>query len=241
MGQKIHPYGFRVGITKPWLSKWFAEKRAYVSYLIEDIKIRKMIRDKYKKCGVSKIEIIRIPGVIRIEIHTARPGVIIGKGGQDIEFLREDIERITNKKVNINVQPVKEPIKDAQIVAEMIAAQIEKKVPFRRVCKRFISRFEEPDVRDEVKGAKIMVSGRLDGAEIARSEWFRTGKLPLQTISADIDYGFCEARTKYGTIGVKVWLYKERKEEEGVISEEGQVQEAAEGKEEGSSPEGQQS
>jgi len=234
VGQKIHPYGFRVGITKQWLSKWFSEKN-YVEYLIEDIRIRDIIRRKYRKCGISKVEIIRVPGLVRVEIYTARPGVIIGRGGQDIEYLKEELEKLSNKKVIINVQTIENPLKNAQVVSEMIAIQLEKKIPFRRVCKRIISRLEDPLISDEVKGAKIMVSGRLDGAEIARSEWFKTGKLPLQTLRADIDYGFSEAHTKYGKVGIKVWLYIEKKQEEeaDVVSEEGEIQEESEGQTEG--------
>jgi len=236
MGHKIHPYGFRVGITKNWLARWFGGKN-YADYLWEDIRIREHIHKRFQRVGIKFIIITRIPGFIKVDIHTARPGVIIGRGGQDIEFLRDELEKISGKKIQVNVQPIEDPLAEAQIVSESIAIQMEKKLPFRRVCKRTIMQVMKQERSKRVKGVKIMVSGRLDGGEIARTEWFKEGRLPLQTLKADIDYGFSQAYTKYGVIGVKVWIFKEEEEAKSVISQEGEIPKTAEGKDEGAGAE----
>lgn len=228
-----------MGVTKDWLARWYAG-RNYPDYLWEDIRIREHIHARFQRVGISKIVITRIPGFIKVDIHTARPGVIIGRGGQDIEFLRDELEKISGKKIQVNVQPIEDPLSDAQILSEMIALQLEKKMPFRRVCKRSIMQLMGPERRSKVKGVKIMVSGRLDGAEIARTEWFKEGRLPLQTLKADIGYGFSQSYTKYGVIGVKVWIYKEEAPSGATSPEKSEVPQAAEGQEKGSGAAGKQ-
>lgn len=204
MGQKVHPHGLRVGIIKDWDAKWIAPKKQLADTLIEDVKIRELIKNKLYTAGISKIQIERAANKISINIHTARPGIVIGKGGSGIEALKNELEKFTKKTVLINIIEVKVPELDAQLVAENIAAQIEKRISFRRAMKQAISRA----MKAGAKGIKTMVSGRLGGAEIARSEGYHEGTIPLQTLRADIDYGFAEAHTTYGRIGVKVWLYK---------------------------------
>lgn len=203
MGQKVHPKGLRVGIIKDWESKWFADKN-YVEFLHEDLKVREFIKNKLFHAGVSLIEIERAANRVKIIIHTAKPGIVIGRGGAEVEVLRNDVEKMINKKVNINIIEVKKPELEAQLVAESVAAQLEKRVSFRRAMKQAVSR----SMRFGAEGIKIAVSGRLGGAEIARTEWYSEGKVPLHTLRADIDYGFAEADTTYGKIGVKVWLYR---------------------------------
>lgn len=203
MGQKVHPKGLRIGIIKDWDSKWYANKD-YARLLHEDIAIRKSLKKKLYTAGVSKIEIERAANRIKITIHTAKPGMVIGKGGSGVEALRMEIEKETNKQVVLNILEVKNPEVDAQLVAEGVAAQLEKRVSFRRAIKQASSRA----MRAGAKGCKIMVSGRLGGAEMARTEWVVDGSVPLHTLRADIDYGFAEALTTYGQIGVKVWIYK---------------------------------
>ncbi len=204
MGQKVHPHGLRVGIIKDWDAKWIAPKKQLADTLIEDVKIRELIKNKLYTAGISKIQIERAANKISINIHTAKPGIVIGKGGSGIEALKNELEKFTKKTVLINIIEVKVPELDAQLVAENIAAQIEKRISFRRAMKQAISRA----MKAGAKGIKTMVSGRLGGAEIARSEGYHEGTIPLQTLRADIDYGFAEAHTTYGRIGVKVWLYK---------------------------------
>jgi len=205
MGQKTHPYGFRLGITKDWKSHWYAERSEYSSLLHEDWAIRNYIKKNYYQAGISQIEIER-KAVNRVDvtIYTARPGMLIGRGGSEIENIRKNLIKLTNKSVFVNVQEVKNPELDAQLVAENIATQIEKRINYKRAMKQAINRA----LRAGAKGIKVMCSGRLNGAEIARSEWFREGRIPLQTLTADIDYGFAEAYTISGVIGVKVWIYK---------------------------------
>jgi len=205
VGQKVNPHGLRVGIIKDWDSKWYAGDKEFSDLLIEDNKIRKYLKNKLFSAGVSRIEIERTANKVRININTAKPGMVIGKGGAGIESLRKEVEKLTNNKsVSINITEIKVPELDAQLVAENIAAQLEKRISFRRAMKQAMQR----TMRAGAKGIKAMTSGRLGGAEIARSEWYREGTIPLQTLRADIDYGFAEAHTTYGRIGVKVWIYK---------------------------------
>jgi len=194
----------RIGIIKDWDTKWYANKKNFSELLIEDVKIRKYIKEKLYQAGISRIEIERYANKVRININTAKPGLVIGKGGTGIEELRRELEKLTNKSVLINISEIKVPELDAQLVAENIASQLEKRVSFRRAMKQAMSRA----MRLGAKGIKTAVSGRLGGAEIARTEHYHEGTIPLQTLRADIDYGFAEARTTYGKIGVKVWIYK---------------------------------
>jgi small subunit ribosomal protein S3 len=203
LGQKIHPHGLRVGIIKDWDSRWYS-KKDFADQLLEDFKIREYTKKKLYTSGISRIEIERAANRIRITINTAKPGMVIGKGGSGVDELKTELEKMTDKKVSINVIEVKNPDIDAQLVAENIASQLERRISFRRAMKQSISRA----LRSGAKGIKTMVSGRLGGAEIARSEMYHEGTIPLQTLRADIDYGFAEAYTTYGRIGVKVWIYK---------------------------------
>lgn len=205
MGQKVNPHGLRVGIIKDWDTKWYADDKSFADFLVEDNKIREFLKAKLYASGVSRIEIERTAGKIKINIHVAKPGMVIGKGGAGIEELKRDLEKLTNNKgVSINITEIKVPEMDAQLVAENIAAQLEKRISFRRAMKQSMQR----TMRSGAKGIKTMCAGRLGGAEIARSEWYREGTIPLQTLRADINYGFAEAHTTYGRIGVKVWIYK---------------------------------
>lgn len=204
MGQKVNPHGLRVGIIKDWDTKWYANKKNYSTFLVEDVKIRELIKKKLYIAGISKIEIERSGEKIKVTIFTAKPGLVIGKGGTGIEDVRKQVEKITNKNVLVNVAEVRYPDLDAQLVAENIAAQLERRISYRRAMKQAMQR----SMRAGSKGIKTAVSGRLGGAEIARSEHYHEGTIPLQTLRADIDYGFAEANTTYGKIGVKVWLYK---------------------------------
>lgn len=204
MGQKVNPHGIRVGIIKDWDTKWYANDKKFADYLVEDDKIRKFLKKKLFNAGISKIEIERTDK-IKLNIFTAKPGMVIGKGGAGIEELRKSLEKLTStKNVSINITEIKVPEMSAQLVAENIAAQLEKRISFRRAMKQSMQR----TMRVGAKGIKAMCAGRLGGAEIARSEWYREGTIPLQTLRADIDYGVAEAHTTYGRIGVKVWIYK---------------------------------
>ncbi|NLZ53603.1 MAG: 30S ribosomal protein S3 [Thermoanaerobacteraceae bacterium] len=203
MGQKIHPHGLRVGIIKDWDSRWYSNKD-FADQLLEDYKIREYVKKKLFGAGISKIEIERAAKRIRLTINTAKPGMVIGKGGSGVDELKAELEKMTDKQVSINVIEIKNPDIDAQLVAENIASQLERRISFRRAMKQSISRA----LRSGAKGIKTMVSGRLGGAEIARSEMYHEGTIPLQTLRAEIDYGFAEAHTTYGRIGVKVWIYK---------------------------------
>ena len=203
MGQKVNPHGLRVGVIKGWDSKWYAGKD-YEKFLLEDIKIREFIKEKLFLSGISKVEIERASNKARISIHTAKPGMVIGRQGSNIELLKSDLKKMTESAIEINIVEVKAPELDAQLVAESIAQQLEKRISFRRAMKMSIGNA----MRRGAKGIKIMCSGRLGGAEIARSEQYHEGTIPLQTLRADIDYGFAEANTTYGKVGVKVWLYK---------------------------------
>ncbi len=203
MGQKVNPHGLRVGVIKEWDSRWYAEND-FADYLVEDYKIRKYLKDKLNSAGVSKIEIERASDRVRVIIHTAKPGVIIGKGGAEIEVTKNQLSKLTDKKVLIDIKEIKKPDKDAQLVAENIAQQLENRVSFRRAMKSCMGR----TMKSGALGIKTCCSGRLGGADIARAEFYSEGTIPLQTLRADIDYGFAEADTTYGKVGVKVWIYK---------------------------------
>lgn len=204
MGQKVNPHGLRIGIIKDWDTKWYADDKEFGSLLVEDVKIRNYIKKKLYISGISRIEIERAANKIKINVNTAKPGLVIGKGGTGIEELRKEIEKLTGKSVLINITEIKTPELDAQLVAENIASQLEKRISFRRAMKQAMSRA----MKLGAKGIKTAVSGRLGGAEIARTEHYHEGTIPLQTLRADIDYGFAEADTTYGKLGVKVWIYK---------------------------------
>lgn len=204
MGQKVHPIGIRLGISKGWNSIWYAEKGQYARYLKADLEVRRMLLEKLAGAGVSRIVIERPAKSARVTIHAARPGVVIGKKGEEIERLRSDVSALLGVPAHLNVVEVKKPELEAQLVAESIAQQLERRIMFRRAMKRAVSNA----MRLGALGIKVNVAGRLNGAEIARSEWYREGRVPLHTFRADIDYGFAEAKTTYGVIGVKVWIYK---------------------------------
>ena len=203
MGQKVNPHGLRVGIIKDWDTKWYAEKD-FADYLVEDVKIRKFIKKKLFASGVSKILIERTSDKIKISVYTAKPGIVIGRNGAAIEELKNEIQKMTNHKVAVNIEEIKRPELDATLVAENIAAQLESRVTFRRAMKQAMGR----TMKFGTKGIKTSCSGRLGGADMARTESYHDGTIPLQTLRADIDYGFAEADTTYGKIGVKVWIYK---------------------------------
>ena len=215
MGQKTHPIGVRLGIIKTWDSRWYARK-SYRDQLIEDITMRRALKDKLYHAGVPKIEIERAGQNIRVIIHTARPGIIIGKKGSEVEKLRKELKEMTGKEVSIDIKEIRKPEVDAQLVAENVALQLEKRVAFRRAMKKSVA----SALRFGTLGVKVSCSGRLAGAEIARTEWYREGRVPLHTFRADIDYGFAKAKTTYGIIGVKVWMYH------GDILPESRVKEA---------------
>jgi small subunit ribosomal protein S3 len=203
MGQKVHPYGFRLGFTKTWRSRWFA-KQDYAKLLREDLELKNSLRERLKAAGVSSIEVDRPGNKLRITIHTSRPGIIIGRKGAEIEKLKQDLAKKTKREVFIDIQEVHKPELDAQLVSESIALQLEKRVAFRRAMRKAV----DSALRFGCKGIKVRVSGRLNGAEIARTEWYLQGQLPLHTLRADIDFGFSQAYTTYGVIGVKCWVYK---------------------------------
>jgi small subunit ribosomal protein S3 len=203
LGQKVNPIGLRLGIVKTWESRWFADKK-YAEYIQQDFNLRNFVKKKLFHAGVSRIEIERSAKRIRLRIYTARPGIVIGKKGSEIERLKQDIEKTVSQEVMIDIQEVRKPEIDAQLVAENVAMQIERRVAFRRAMKRGVT----SAMRFGAQGVKIICSGRLGGAEMARREWYREGRVPLHTLRADIDYGFTEARTTYGAIGVKVYIFK---------------------------------
>lgn len=207
MGQKIHPTGFRLGISVDWTSKWYAEGSDYADFLYEDLQVRNFLKDKLSQAAVSKIQIARPSKSLVVTIHSARPGIIIGTKGKDIEQLRLEVAKISSvhkNNVKLNISEVRKPELDAQLVAESISSQLERRVMFRRAMRRSVSNA----MRLGAEGIKINVSGRLNGAEIARNEWYREGRVPLHTLRADVDYGFAEALTTYGILGVKTWIYK---------------------------------
>lgn len=204
MGQKVHPIGFRLGVSKDWISKWYAEGRDYADFLEKDFEVREFIRKKLAHASVSKIQIERPRNGAQITIFTARPGVVIGKKGEDIELLKQEVSRIMGVPASINIEEIRRPELDAYLVADSIAKQLERRVMFRRAMKRAVA----STMRLGAAGIKVSISGRLNGAEIARTEWYREGRVPLHTLRADIDYGLAEAHTTYGVIGVKVWIFK---------------------------------
>ena len=203
MGQKVHPYGFRIGVNKPWRSRWFVS-RDYDKLLVEDVHLKRELKEKLKAAGVSSVEVERPGNKLRLMIRTARPGIVIGRKGAEIEKLKGELQKRTNRDVFIDILEVNKPELDAQLVAENIALQLEKRVGFRRAMRKAV----DSALRFGCKGIKVRVSGRLNGNEIARSEWYLQGRLPLHTLRADIDYGFADARTTYGVIGVKTWIYR---------------------------------
>ena len=205
MGQKVNPHGFRVGVIKDWNSKWYADKKSFADNLVEDFKIREFLKSKLYTAGISKIEIERAAKRVKINIHTAKPGMVIGRGGSGIEVIKQDMKKlVVDKNVLINIVEVKQAENNAQLMSESIASQLEKRISFRRAMKQTIQRA----MRTGVKGVKTACAGRLGGAEIARTEHYHEGTIPCQTLRADIDYGFAEANTVYGKIGVKVWVYR---------------------------------
>lgn len=204
MGQKMHPHGLRVGVIKDWSSKWYADSKNFADYLVEDQKIRAYVKKKLYVSGISKIEIERTAKFVKVNVYTAKPGLVIGKGGNLAESLKAEITKMINKDVNLNIVEVKDVDTDAQLVAENIAGQLERRISFRRAMKQCMQK----SMKAGALGIKTAVSGRLGGADMARTEFYKEGTIPLQTIRADIDYGFAEANTTYGKIGVKVWIYK---------------------------------
>ena len=219
MGQKVNPHGLRVGIIKDWDSKWYADAE-FSDFLVEDYNIRKFLKKKLHSAGVSKIEIERAAGRVKVVIYTAKPGVVIGKGGAEIEVTKKELSKMTGKKVLVDIKEIKRPDKDAQLVAENIAQQLENRVSFRRAMKSCMGR----TMKAGAQGIKTSVSGRLGGADMARTEFYSEGTIPLQTLRADIEYGFAEADTTYGKVGVKVWIYKgevlpTKKNEEKTVQE----------------------
>lgn len=225
MGQKVHPTGIRLGIIKDWTSTWYADSKDYSDYLHADIKVREFIRKKLANASVSRIQIERPAGNARVIIHTARPGIVIGKKGEDIERLRMEVSQMMGVPAHVSVEEIRKPELDAYLVAESVAQQIERRIMFRRAMKRAVTN----TMRLGAQGIKITVSGRLNGAEIARTEWYREGRVPLHTLRADIDYGTAEALTTYGIIGIKVWIFKgevfghEQINEEETAAEEAQA------------------
>ena len=204
MGQKVNPHGVRVGVIKDWDSKWYANSKDYSNYLVEDYNIRKMLKKKLYASGISKIEIERTPKFVKVNVFTAKPGIVIGKGGAGAESIKADLQKMINKDVNLNIVEVKDIDTNAQLVAENIAGQLERRISFRRAMKQCLQK----TMKAGALGIKTAVSGRLGGADMARTEFYKEGTIPLQTLRADIDYGFAEADTTYGKIGVKVWIYK---------------------------------
>ncbi len=204
MGQKVNPHGLRLGIIKDWNAKWFPERGKLADYLHEDLAIRKIIKEKMYNAGISRIEIQRVAQLIKIDIHTARSGMVIGRGGSEVDALRKELEKMTGRKVIVNVEEIKNPDLDAQLVAENVAAQLEKRISFRRAMKQALTR----TMRMGAEGFRIQCSGRLAGADMARTEGYSRGNVPLHTLRADIDYGFAVSNTTYGSIGVKVWINK---------------------------------
>ena len=203
MGQKVHPIGFRLGYIKTWRSRWYAEKE-YAGLLHEDLGLKKDLKKRFGHAGVSRVEVERAANKLKVTIHTSRPGIIIGRKGQEVDKLKQEIQKRTGKEVFINIQEILKPELDAQLVSESVALQLEKRIAFRRAMRKAV----DAALRFGARGIKIRVSGRLNGAEIARSEWYLHGQLPLHTLRADVDFGFSEAHTTFGQIGVKTWIYR---------------------------------
>jgi small subunit ribosomal protein S3 len=204
MGRKVHPIGFRLGINKPWLGRWYAEGKDYTDQLHQDLKIRELVLTKAENAGVSAVEIERFPGKVKVTLHTAKPGILIGRRGESVKVLRQDLEALTGKKIDLEVKEIKTPDTDAYLVAQNIAGQLERRISYRRAMKRAI----QQAMRQGAQGIKISVSGRLSGAEMARRVTLREGRVPLQTLRADIDFARTAATTTYGQIGIKVWIYR---------------------------------
>ena len=204
MGRKVHPIGFRLGINQPWEGRWFAEGQEYRDQLHQDIMIRKMVQKEGDKAGISMVEIERFPGKVKVIVHTAKPGILIGRKGDSVKKIRTELEALTGKKIDLEIKEIKAPDCDAYLVAKNIAGQIERRVSYRRAMKRAL----QQAIRQGAEGIKVSVSGRLSGAEMARIVWLREGRVPLQTLRANIDFSLAEALTTYGRIGVKVWVYK---------------------------------
>lgn len=223
MGHKIHPIGFRLGVSADWNSKWYADSHNYGDTLLTDLKIRDFLKRRLKQASVSRIQIERPAKAVLITIHTARPGMVIGKKGEDIDKLRKDLTGMLEVPVHVNIEEIRKPELDAQLVSESVAQQLERRIMFRRAMRRAVTN----TMRLGALGIKVRVSGRLNGSEIARSEWYREGRVPLHTLRADIDYGFTEAHTTYGTIGVKVWIFKGEILNTASVVDEGPVEKTA--------------
>lgn len=221
MGQKTHPIGFRVGFNKQWTSRWFAKGRDYARLIHEDIAIKKAVKERYFHAGISEVDVERVGPKVRIIIHTARPGIIIGRGGKEIENLKTALEAIVRRDVYVDIREIDKPELNALLVAEGIAVQLEKRIAYRRARRRAV----EMALKMGARGIKVMCSGRLGGVEIARTEWYLKGQLPLQTLRADIDYAFTEAFTTYGQIGIKVWIYRGDVEKPKMTSQVAEVEE----------------
>ena len=222
MGQKVHPVGYRLGVATDWESKWYAGRKEYAKKLHEDLRLREWVLKKWEGASISRVDIERVGHVIRFTIWTARPGVVIGRGGAEIQTIKDELQALTGGKVMVNVQEIKNPDVVAQLVAESIASALERRVSFRRAMKQAIFRATKAGAL----GIKAQVAGRLGGAEIARTEWYNEGRLPLSTIRADIDYGFAEANTMYGVIGCKIWIYRDRENERPVAPRSGRRERA---------------
>jgi len=222
VGQKVHPVGYRLGVATEWESKWYAGRKEYAKKLHEDLRLREWVLKKWEGASISRVDIERVGHVIRFTIWTARPGVVIGRGGAEIQTIKDELQALTGGKVMVNVQEIKNPDVVAQLVAESIASALERRVSFRRAMKQAIFRATKAGAL----GIKAQVAGRLGGAEIARTEWYNEGRLPLSTIRADIDYGFAEANTMYGVIGCKIWIYRDRENERPVVPRGGRRERA---------------
>ena len=221
MGQKTHPHGFRLGFNKQWSSRWFSKGTEYGRFIHEDLKMKKLVKERYYHAGIAEIDVERVGPKVRVVIHTARPGIVIGRGGKEIENLKSLLQEIVNKEVYIDIREVDKPELSALLVAEGIAVQLEKRIAYRRAMRRAV----DMALKMGAKGIKVMCSGRLGGVEIARSEWYLKGQLPLQTLRADIDYGFTEAFTTYGQIGIKVWIYRGDIEKPKMTSQTAEIEE----------------
>jgi small subunit ribosomal protein S3 len=221
VGQKTHPYGFRLGFNKDWSSKWFSTGKEYKRFMHQDLEMKKMVREQYSHAGISEVNVERIGPKIRVIVYTARPGIVIGRGGREIENLKNRLQEITEKEIYIDIREVDKPELNAILVAQGIAVQLEKRIAYRKAMRRAVY----TAMKMGAKGIKVMCSGRLGGVEIARSEWYLRGQLKLQTLKADIDYGFTEANTNYGNIGIKVWIYISDKEKEKMSSRTDEIEE----------------
>jgi small subunit ribosomal protein S3 len=221
VGQKTHPHGFRLGFNKQWNSRWFSKGTEYGRFIHEDLKMKRLVKERYYHAGIAEIDVERVGPKVRVVIHTARPGIVIGRGGKEIENLKSLLHEIVNKEVYIDIREVDKPELGALLVAEGIAVQLEKRIAYRRAMRRAV----DMALKMGAKGIKVMCSGRLGGVEIARSEWYLKGQLPLQTLRADIDYGFTEAFTTYGQIGIKVWIYRGDMEKPKMTSQTAEIEE----------------